>query len=139
MGDASLDPKDIAAAIGARRDLGPEYDDVIAASLVDHMEQEISKRLNQQIAQRGGPAPYQNPYMPPPGRQRDGSLALPIVSLIAGIPITAIAGSMGHSNSVAAIFVAWCGIGVVNVAHALGRRRHNANNPGNPNYPNYPN
>lgn len=133
VGDASLDPKDIAAAIGARRELGAEYDDVIAASLVDHMEKEISNRLNQQIAQRTGPAPYQNPYMPPPRRQRDFSLGLPVVSLIAGIPITAIAGSLGHNDSVAAIFVSWCGIAAVNFAHAFGRRRHDSSDPRYPN------
>jgi hypothetical protein len=127
VGDASLDPKDIAAAIGARRELGAEYDDVIAASLVDHMEKEISNRLNQQIAQRTGPAPYQSQYMPPK-RQRDFSLGLPVVSLVAGIPITAIAGALGHNNPVVAIFVSWCGIAAVNFAHAFGRRR-SANNP----------
>jgi hypothetical protein len=135
VGDANLDPKDIAAAVGARRELGAEYDDVIAASLVDHMEKEISNRLNQQIAQRSGPAPYQNPYMPPPKRQRDFSLGLPVLSLVAGIPITAIAGSLGHPNSVAAIFISWCGIAAVNFAHAFGRRRNNPNNPNNPNGP----
>jgi hypothetical protein len=109
--------------MGARRDLGPEYEDVIAASLVDRMEKEISDRLNAQLAQRTGPTPYQNPYMPPPKRHRDFSLALPVTSLIAGIPITAIAGAFGHNDSVAAIFVAWGGIAAVNFAHAFGRRK----------------
>jgi len=49
-------------------------------------------------------------------------MALGIVSLGTGIPITAIAGSVAEPG-LAGIIAAWAGIVGVNVAHALQGRR----------------
>jgi hypothetical protein len=51
---------------------------------------------------------------------RDPAPVLGLVSLGAGIPITAIATSNG---GLAALAISWAGIAAVNVAQAWGRRR----------------
>ena len=51
---------------------------------------------------------------------RQRQLALGIVSLGAGIPITAVSASI---SGLPGLITAWAGIGVVNLAHALVNRR----------------
>ena len=48
--------EEIAASVGAHRDLGPEYDDSIAAGLVERIGAEVDRRVDERISQyqRGG-------------------------------------------------------------------------------------
>ncbi len=116
MTAADLTPQEIAAALAARRELGPEYEDPIAASLADRVEREIAARVG---------VAHNPPAAQAPARQRDQNSAdsrwIATASLIAGIPVTGIVAGTSHGN-VFAIAVAWGGIALVNMAHALGRR-----------------
>lgn len=116
MTAADLTPTEIAAALAARRELGPEYEDAIAASLAERVEREIARRVDA--------APVA-PAQPTRSRPRESSgndgRWIGIASLIAGIPVTGIVAGTSHGN-VFAIAVAWGGIALVNMAHALGRR-----------------
>jgi hypothetical protein len=104
-----------AAGLAARAELGPEYDDALAESFADRIEQVVQARVaelshgdrarSRELAARG---------------QRQ--MALGIVSLGTGIPITAIAGSVAEPG-LAGIIAAWAGIVGVNLAHALQGRR----------------
>lgn len=118
MTAADLTPQEIAAALAARRELGPEYEDPIAASLADRVEREIAAR----VGVATNPPAAQAPAV---ARQRDqnsfDSRWIATTSLIAGIPITGIVAGTSGGN-VFAIAVAWGGIALVNMAHALGRR-----------------
>lgn len=122
MTAADLTPEEIAAALAARRELGPEYEDAIAASLADRVEREIAARVD---AARNPPMPM--PMPAPAARQQEGhgsvndSRWIATASLIAGIPVTGIVAGTSH-GSVLAIAVAWGGIALVNMAHAFGRR-----------------
>jgi hypothetical protein len=48
--------EEITASVGAHRDLGSEYDDVIAAGLVERIGAEVDRRVDERISQyqRGG-------------------------------------------------------------------------------------
>jgi hypothetical protein len=121
MTAADLTPQEIAAALAARRELGPEYEDPIAASLADRVEREIAARVGPRPGQAfAAPSAPQAPARAPSGAN-DGRW-LGVASLVAGIPITGIAAGTSH-GSVAAIAVAWGGIALVNMANAFGRRR----------------
>jgi len=113
---------DLAAALQARRELGPDYDAAFAESLAERVDQTLQARL----------AAYQSP---PPGLdpmrreayehsnaagERKVTVAIACVSLGASIPLTGIAAGM---NSLAAMLIIWTGIVMVNLASAL-RRRH---------------
>ncbi len=89
---------DVQAAIEARRELGAELEPHVIDSFVTRIEQRLAK--------------------PVPRRGDDKTFALTIFSLIASIPLTAIA--IVQSGLVALIIV-WVGIVLVNLSYS--RRR----------------
>ena len=108
-----MERRDIEALLAARQELGPTYDAALVESFADRMERAIAERVDAQLAERR----HQRQQVD----SRDSKqLALGIVSLGCGIPITAIAGAI---TDLPGIIVAWSGIAVVNVAYALGGRR----------------
>jgi hypothetical protein len=117
--DPSRVPRDEAeAALAARRELGPEYEPAIVDSFVDRVDKAIDARVAEHLADRAGPG-FSQP-------DRNGVLALSIVSLGCGIPITAIAGG---TADLPGILVAWCGIAAVNLSYAFSSRPRRADPP----------
>jgi hypothetical protein len=128
--------EDITAAVGAHQELGPHFDGAVAESLVDRIGDEIDRRVDARLGDRGRSrqarrqadvpsAVSQNPW---------ASVALSLGSMGVGIGATAavlsmsqdVAANGGVSNSIGPgqIFLCvliWVVIGVINVAHA--RRR----------------
>lgn len=105
------------AALAARQDLGPEYDEHIAAGLADRVEQLAALRTAELRAA--------NEYGTPADRaetmSRNQRFTLGIISLGTGIPITAIAALNTHPG-ILGVAVSWAGIVAVNAAFALGNR-----------------
>ena len=106
------------AALGARRELGPAYHDEVAAGLADRVEQLAAIRTAELRASAAA------------GRD-DAALdktlqhqrfVLGIISLGAGIPVTAIS-AVQVDPSLLGVLVGWAGIVGVNVAFGLSRRR----------------
>jgi len=91
---------DIEAAIQARRELGGEMEPHVIDSFVDRIEKRIVERTTQRSpAQRKG---------------REGSFVLALASLVAAIPITAIAATHG---GITAMVVVWIGIVLLNAVY----------------------
>jgi hypothetical protein len=107
---------DLTAAVGARRELGPEYEDAVLDSFLAKLDRQMQARVDATAAERSRDTT-------PAQGERDPGLTLGIVSVIAGIPVTAITTG---TEELAALIVAWGGIAAVNVAHAWGRRRRRA-------------
>ena len=62
--------EEIAASVGAHRDLGPAYDDVVAAGLVERIGAEVNRRVNERISSTRA-TPGQRPAaIPRPAGQR---------------------------------------------------------------------
>lgn len=99
--------RDLEATIAARAELGREYEPALVESFAERLEQTIAARVEVEAKR------HENP--PGAGNQ----LALGIVSLGTGIPITAIA---AHQSGLAGLLVAWAGIATVNVAAAWQSR-----------------
>ena len=99
--------RDLEAAIAARAELGREYEPALVESFVERLESTLAARVAAEVKRHESP--------PGTGHQ----LALGIVSLCTGVPITAIAADQAHLSG---LLVAWAGIVGVNVAHALSRR-----------------
>jgi hypothetical protein len=109
--------KDLRAAVAARQELGPEYEAELIDSFLDKLDQRDAQR-------RAGLLPEPVPSWPVsrhPSREPDpGGLALAIVSIVAAIPITAIAaGMMGKTG----VLVCWIGLVAINYARTIARRR----------------
>jgi hypothetical protein len=113
--------EDLAAAIGARRELGKEYEDAVVDSFVARLDQRIAERVDEQVAERlGSSASATSAPASAPAKEAGHSFILGMASLFAGIPITALSSETAGSEG---LFVSWAGIAAVNFAHALSRRR----------------
>ncbi len=124
MSERSSDRDELAAAVEARRELGRDYEDAVLDSFLDRLDKSIDARVDARVeAQTRGRLPQPAPAPRPEAKQgQDRQFTLGLVSLGAGIPISAIVGS-GSEGSVGRLLIAWAGIVGVNVAHALSRRR----------------
>jgi hypothetical protein len=110
--------RDVEAALAARRELGPDYDDAVAAGLAEHIDDLVAIRL---AATRGEVSDRQLDREDERTSRRQ-RFVLGIISLGSGIPITAIAATQ-VDPSVVGVAVSWLGIVGVNVAAAWGARR----------------
>ena len=103
--------------MAARSELGPEYDDAIAAGLADRVEELVAYRTAELRTTRDvGSAELELERSS--RRQR---FVLGIISLGTGIPITAIAGEVVEPGLLG-VAIAWAGIVGVNVVHARNRK-----------------
>ena len=110
---ADLTPEEVAAVLAARVRHAP-VEDEIPASLAARLDREVAARVEAELAGRG----VKNPKKERSG----GGRALPIVSLIFGVPLMAIVEGTSH-GSIGGACAVMGGIVLVNLAHALGRRR----------------
>ena len=113
---------EIAAAGAAHHELGPAYDHAVAEGLVERIGDEIDRRVDARLTQRGAP--------PAPAQRASGQVtpaapaSWPMIFLalgsmtIGGFTAAAVLHSGGNAAVVALI---WIVIGVINVAYA--RRR----------------
>ena len=110
--------RDSEAALAARMELGPEYNEYVAAGLAERVEElaaahaaelrQLAELANrEEAAERGG---------------RARQTALAIVSVVMGIPITGIAATQ-VDPSVVGVAVSWAGIVGVNWVHARALRK----------------
>ena len=104
--DRLISDDDLAVTLAVREDLGPGSDPAVIAEFLDRVGSAIDQRVDERVAAMK--------------QRREGGGGPPIAffSLIFGIPITAVAGGTGDAAGIA---IAWAGIALVNVAHALRR------------------
>jgi hypothetical protein len=109
----SLSPDEIRAAAETHRDLGPEYQSAVIESFLDRVGREIDARVDARLAAARMPPPQ------PVRQQRERSpLALAIVSISLGVPLSAIAVAAGsHPPGFPGLLVIWLAIAVINVAY----------------------
>lgn len=107
---------DVRATAQAAQELGPQYHDALAESLADKVEAELRERR----------LPIQPVAAQPPARSGGSGpqLALAIVSLGVGIPLTAIAANAGNLNPLIGILIVWIGIILVNFVFNASNRNH---------------
>ena len=110
--------RDVLAALAARRELGLEYEEAIAAGLLD--------RVNQLALMRAGDlrreAERTDQVAEAEKESRTQRFVLGIISLGVGIPITAISANVVEPGLVG-VLISWAGIVGVNVAASLRGRR----------------
>lgn len=115
MPDDELERTEIEAVLETRRELGLRYDTELVEGFAERIERAVDKRVADEIATRHfGDRAHESA-----GKRQ---LALGIVSVVAGVPVTALTLAI-NDGSLAAMLVGWCGIVGVNAAHALQSRR----------------
>jgi len=108
MSSSSLEPDEVRAAAELHRELEPEYRDAVVESFLDRVGKEIDARVDQRLAAQPRPQPR--------------TIALAVVSVALGIPLTAIIMSLSKSGQLAELAIVWLAIALMNVAYALGHR-----------------
>lgn len=112
-----VERQDIEAALETRRELGLAYEREVVDSFAERIEHAIETRVGARLAHEHRADAIER-------RQGAQQLALGIVSLVTGIPITAITLSNGPEDGrTMTAVVAWGGIAAVNWAHAWRTRR----------------
>jgi hypothetical protein len=110
--------REVQAAMAARRELGLEYEEAIAAGLLDRVNQLAlmrSAEVRREAERRDEVAEAEK-------QSRTHRFVLGIISLGVGVPITAISANVVEPGIVGLV-ISWAGIVGVNVAAAIGARR----------------
>jgi hypothetical protein len=110
--------RDAEAALAARMELGPEYTEYVAANLAERVEDLVDER----VAELRQQAEVANHAQAAEQTGRGRQFALAIVSIVMGIPITAISASE-VDPSIIGVAVSWAGIVGVNWIHARTLRK----------------
>ena len=119
---SAMSSEEIRAAAETYSELGPGYRDAVIESFLDKVGGEIDARVAARLATLA-------PVPAPTRRQRRGSasgspLALAIVSMVLGIPISAIAVAAGdHPAGALGLIVVWVAIAAINLGYAMSLHR----------------
>jgi hypothetical protein len=113
--DGPVRPEDLDVTLAVRRELGPDHDDAVVGEFLDRVGAAIDARVDARVAER-------SPAVPPAAEEKP-SVALGVVSLLSGIPISGIVLGTTHGSvaGVILMIITWMAIAAVNVAHT--RRR----------------
>jgi hypothetical protein len=116
-----LAQEDIAAAAAAHRELGRDYDDAVAQSLVERIGEEIDKRVDARVGRKGdAPARRDRPgEVSRPARASLETVALALGSIIGGVLSWNVLNA--HRGGFGLFVFVWVVIAVINIAYA--RRR----------------
>lgn len=112
--------KELSATLGARRELGAEYEAALVDSFVEKVDTQVRRRLAEErlSAARG---PQRGTAESADGNFGD-RFGFAIITLVLAIPLSAIGAAQAHLSG---LVVAWIGILGVNYVHAAKfRRRH---------------
>jgi hypothetical protein len=118
VSSSSFSRDEIRAAAETHRELGPDYQEAVIESFLDKVGREIDARVDARLRQerRGWTAPAEAPKR----HGSPGGIALAIVSMALGIPLTAITLAVGSPRSgIAGLLVVWIAIVAINFAYAL--------------------
>ncbi|WP_033302775.1 hypothetical protein [Nocardiopsis alkaliphila] len=107
---------EIAAALRAGRELGPEYDDAIAASLVERVEDTIEERVKHHVALHSSTTRADKGVASNTAR-----MVLGLVCLGLSLPLTIIAA--GIVGGVVSLFTVWLGLIAFYLIAVAGMRR----------------
>jgi hypothetical protein len=115
---SAMSSEEIRAAAETYSELGPGYRDAVIESFLDRVGGEIDARVAARLAAQ----------QPVPARPRRGSgsgspLALAVISMVLGIPISAIAVAAGsHPAGALGLIVVWAAIAAINLGYARSHR-----------------
>ena len=106
MNSSSFVPDEIRAAAEIHDELGPDYRGAVIESFLDKVGKEIDARVDARLAEARQAPPATHP----------SSLPVVIITLIASIPLTAIAATRPSE-----LLVVWIGLVLINLGFAVRR------------------
>ena len=108
---------EVAAALQTSRELGPEYDDAVAASLAEKLDSAIEARVREHVA---AVQPAARQQLSVEEQWKSPRLIMGIITMGVAIPLTAIsAGMMGSGG----VVLAWMGLLALYLISVVGLGR----------------
>jgi hypothetical protein len=123
VSSTSLTPDEVRAAAETHSELGPDYSSAVIESFLDKVGKEIDARVDARVAGARPAAMPMAPYPaqpPAPSSGRGSVFALAVVSMVLGIPLTAI--EAGFHYGIAGLVVIWVALTAINVVYGLHNR-----------------
>lgn len=87
--------REVSLHVDALRELGPEYSDAVAASLLERLEPLIEAKIDERLGKRGAPGKLD--------QRQVGALA---ITLGLAIPLTPVAGGIAGLTGIAVVWAA---------------------------------
>jgi hypothetical protein len=120
VSSSSFSRDEIRAAAETHREIGPDYQEAVIESFLDKVGKEIDARVDARLGY--GRRDWQ-PQPAAPRQHHGSAMALAIVSMVLGIPLTAIVLAAGsHPAGLAGLLVVWAAIVAINLAYAARLR-----------------
>lgn len=121
MSSSSFSRDEIRAAAETHRELGPDYQEAVIESFLDKVGKEIDARVDARLG--NGRQDWRLQPTAPRQHHHGTAMALAIVSMVLGIPLTAIVLAAGsHPAGLAGLLIVWAAIVAINVAFAIRLR-----------------
>ena len=122
MSSPSFPPDEIRAAAEIHHELGPDYQGAVIESFLDKVGKEIDARVDARMAAAqmasGYPAEKRRSSFP-------ASAPIAIVSIVMGIPLTAIVMSARSQQAgLIGLVVIWAAIAAINIGYSVHRPPH---------------
>ncbi|MBD8869521.1 hypothetical protein [Nocardioides donggukensis] len=112
MGDEQVERGDLEALLAARQELGEAYEPALVDSFAERIERAVAERAESRVSLQAHRQQME-------ARAVQKQFALGVGSVVASIPISIV---LGVTGQLVALLIAWVGIVVVNVAHAMVAR-----------------
>jgi hypothetical protein len=123
VNSSSFSAEEIRAAAHTHRELGPEYEGAVIESFLEKVGREIDARVDDRLGHMGRRGRGKS-EVASARHQHGAGLALPVISMVLGIPLTAIAVSGRPAmEALMGLVIVWAAIVAINVAYSVGARR----------------
>ena len=119
VSQTSLTSDELRAAAETHHELGADYQSAVIDSFIDKVGREIDARVDARLAYLSQ-APSSPVRVKNHNAARNGALALAIVSIALGIPLTAIEARFHYG--IAGLLVVWIALTAINVAYGVHTR-----------------
>jgi hypothetical protein len=112
VSSSSLTPEEVRAAAETHKELGSDYSAAVIESFLEKVGSEIDARVDARLTRYPGPA-----QAPQPKAKKDhgGPTTVAVLSVILGIPLTAIV--VWSPAHLWGLLVVWIALGVINIAY----------------------
>ncbi|PSL00123.1 hypothetical protein CLV63_102249 [Murinocardiopsis flavida] len=115
---------EVAVALQTGRELGPEYEDAVAASLAERLERTIDQRVRAEVAEQVAHAAARPDPAQTPAAQQGPSSAVGVTAFFSLLFAAPMSFALLERAGLPGLIVLWTGIILLNLVVAVaGRRR----------------
>jgi hypothetical protein len=112
VSSSSLTPDEVRAAAETHNELGKDYSAAVIESFLEKVGSEIDARVDARLTRYPGPAQAPQPRA---RREHGGATAVAVLSVILGIPLTAIV--VYSPAHLWGLLVVWIALAAINIAY----------------------